>query len=117
MAMGKRKSEQTPGHPFYACLNTILDEAGFDRFVEDQCRSFLRAADGPRRGRYVGLPRPAVNCGYDALPTRSATFNSERECAGLTDDDLRVEVPSDQRRSGQVGTESCEPGGDVRFEA
>ncbi len=59
MAMGKRKSEQTPiwvpttdlpvspGHPFYACLNTILDEADFDRFVEDQCRSFLRAADGP----------------------------------------------------------------------
>jgi len=30
---------------------------------------------------------------------------------------MRVEVPSDQRRSGQVGTESCEPGGDVRFEA
>jgi hypothetical protein len=40
MAMGKRKSEQapmwvsttdlpvSPGHPFYARLNTILDEAG-----------------------------------------------------------------------------------------
>ncbi len=50
-------------------------------------------------------------------PPHSAKFNSRRECAGLTDDDLRVEVPSDQRRSGQVGTESCEPGGDVRFEA
>src|SRR6266567_31168 len=34
-------------------------------------------------------------------------FNRERECAGLTDDDLRVGVPSDQCRSGQVGTESC----------
>jgi putative tryptophan/tyrosine transport system substrate-binding protein len=44
-------------------------------------------------------------------------FRNQRECAGLTDDDLRVEVPSDQRRSGQVGTESCGPGGDVRFEA
>jgi hypothetical protein len=44
-------------------------------------------------------------------------FHTTRECAGLTDDDLRVEVPSDQRRSGQVGTESCGPGGDVRSEA
>jgi hypothetical protein len=44
-------------------------------------------------------------------------FHIKRECAGLTDDDLRVEVPSDQRRSGQVGTESCEPGGDAWFEA
>jgi hypothetical protein len=48
---------------------------------------------------------------------RHLKFNRDWECAGLTDDDLRVEVPSDQRRSGQVGTESCEPAGDVRFEA
>ena len=59
MAMGKRKSEQapiwiptsdlpvSPGHPFYARLNAILDEAGFDRFVEEQCRSF----DAPVMGR------------------------------------------------------------------
>jgi hypothetical protein len=52
MAMGKRTSEQapmwipaadlpvSPGHPFYARLNAILDEAGFDRFAEEQCRSF-----------------------------------------------------------------------------
>ena len=44
--MGKRTSEQapmwisttdlpvSPGHPFYARLNAILDEAGFDRFAE-----------------------------------------------------------------------------------
>src|SRR2546428_13453079 len=63
MAMGKRKSEQapmwvsttdlpvSPGHPFYARLNTILDEAGFDRFVEEQCRSFY----APVMGR-PGLP-------------------------------------------------------------
>ncbi len=50
MAMGKRTSEQapmwipttdlpvSPGHPFYARLNAILDEAGFDRFAEEQCR-------------------------------------------------------------------------------
>jgi hypothetical protein len=45
MAMGERKSEQTPisvpttecpvsaGDPFYATLNTILDEAGSDRLI------------------------------------------------------------------------------------
>src|SRR5574341_2686709 len=59
MAMGKRKSEQapmwvattdlpvSPGHPFYTRLNAILDEAGFDRFVEGQCRRF----DAPVMGR------------------------------------------------------------------
>ncbi len=29
-----------PGYLFYARLNAILDEAGFDRFVEEQCRAF-----------------------------------------------------------------------------
>src|SRR5438093_7216862 len=58
MAMGKRKSEQasiwiptsdlpvSPGHPFYARLNAILDEAGFDRFAEEQCRSFYAPVMG-----------------------------------------------------------------------
>jgi transposase len=52
MATGKRKREQapmwipttalpvSPGHPFYVRLNEILDAAGFDRFVEEQCRPF-----------------------------------------------------------------------------
>lgn len=30
-------------------------------------------------GRYVGIPQNAVNKGYDALPSRSAKFNSERD--------------------------------------
>jgi transposase len=63
MAMGKRKSEQapmwvastdlpvSPGHPFYARLNTILDTAGFDRFAEEQCQEFY----APTMGR-PGLP-------------------------------------------------------------
>ncbi len=50
MAMGKRTSKQapmfvagtelpvSPGHPFYAKLNTLLDGAGFDRFAEKQCQ-------------------------------------------------------------------------------
>ena len=58
MAMGKRKSEQTPmwvpttelpvspGHPFYAKLTAILDEAGFDRFAEAACRQFYAPVMG-----------------------------------------------------------------------
>src|SRR5260370_20832789 len=58
MAMGKRKSDQapmwvastdlpvSPGHPFYARLNAILDEAGFDRFAEEQCRQFYAPVMG-----------------------------------------------------------------------
>src|SRR5271155_168129 len=52
MAMGKRKARQeslfittdqlTPsaGHPFYQKLNQLLDEAGFDQWVEARCASF-----------------------------------------------------------------------------
>jgi transposase len=59
MAMGKRKGEQasiwipttdlpvSPGHPFYVRLNTLLGEAGFDRFAEEQCQQF----DAPVMGR------------------------------------------------------------------
>jgi len=58
MAMGKRKSVQapmwipasdlpvSPGHPFYARLNRILDEAGFDRFAEEQCRELYTPVMG-----------------------------------------------------------------------
>src|SRR5262252_2519511 len=58
MAMGKRTSEQalmwipttdlpvSPGHPFYARLNAILDAAGFDRFAEEQCRPFYAPVMG-----------------------------------------------------------------------
>src|SRR5438132_5876963 len=70
MAMGKRKSEQaplwipttelpvSPGHPFYVRLNTILDAAGFDRFVEEQCRAFYAPVMGRPSlapGRYFRL--------------------------------------------------------------
>jgi transposase len=70
MAMGKRTSEQapiwisttdlpvSPGHPFYVRLNTILDEAGFDRFAEEQCRPFYARVMGRPSlppGRYFRL--------------------------------------------------------------
>src|SRR6202795_264922 len=70
MAMGQRTSEQTPmwipttdlpvspGHPFYARLNAILDAAGFDRFAEVQCRPFyapVMGRPGLPPGRYFRL--------------------------------------------------------------
>ena len=53
MAMGKRRQDeqatfwvptaqlpQSSGHPFYDRLSGILDDEGFDRFVEERCRKF-----------------------------------------------------------------------------
>jgi transposase len=95
MAMGKRKSEQapiwipttdlpgSPGHPFYVRLNTILDEAGFDRFAEDQCRSFYAPVMGRPSlppGRYFRL----LLIGY------FEGLDSERGIAWRTADSLAV---------------------------
>ena len=49
---------KSAGHPFYARLNRVLDDAGFDPFVEAQCAQFY--ADGIGRpslapGRYFRL--------------------------------------------------------------
>jgi IS5 family transposase len=61
MAMGKRKPRQeslfvaadhlaeAPGHPFYRKLNALLDEAGFDRWVERRCRQYYEQEE--KRGR------------------------------------------------------------------
>ena len=61
MAMGKRTPRQeslfvaadqlaqSPGHPFYQKLNAVLDEAGFDRWVERRCREYYERAEP--RGR------------------------------------------------------------------
>jgi transposase len=37
---------RSPGHPFYERLNRVLDEAGFDRFVEERCKPFYAAGYG-----------------------------------------------------------------------
>jgi transposase len=60
MGMGRRPQHQqadlwvtaadlphSPGHAFYDTLNTLLAEAGFDRFAEDLCRPYY--ADGQGR--------------------------------------------------------------------
>ena len=44
----------SPGHPFYARLNAMLDAHGFDRFVERQCAEFY--ADG--------MGRPSLTPGH-----------------------------------------------------
>jgi len=61
MAMGKRKPRQeslfvpthelaqAPGHPFYHKLNALLDQAGFDRWVENLCRPYYEHEE--KRGR------------------------------------------------------------------
>src|SRR3989441_8666637 len=63
MAMGKRRREQapmwvaatdlpaSPGHPFYTKLNAILDDAGFDRFAEEECRQFYAHRSKPASSR------------------------------------------------------------------
>ncbi len=60
MALGRRSSERQdalwivsdevtkgPGHPFYARLNAIFDDAGFDRWVEKRCQRFYATEGRP----------------------------------------------------------------------
>jgi transposase len=101
MAMGKRKSEQapiwipttdlpvSPGHPFYARLNAILDEAGFDRFAEEQCRVFYAPVMGRPSlppGRYFRLLLLGDFEGLDSergIAWRAADSLAVRSFAGL----------------------------------
>ena len=59
MAMGRRKKREqrklwieeralakAPGHPFYEKLSAVLDESGFDTFVEKECRPFYAKTMG-----------------------------------------------------------------------
>jgi transposase len=101
MAMGKRTSEQapmwipttdlpvSPGHPFYARLNAILDAAGFDRFVEEQCRAFYAPVMGRPSlppGRYFRLLLLGYFEGLDAergIAWRAADSLAVRSFVGL----------------------------------
>jgi transposase len=104
MAMGKRKSEQTPmwvpatelpvspGHPFYAKLNTILDEAGFDRFAEAECQQFYAPVMGRPSlppGRYFRLLLVGYFEGLDSergIAWRAADSLAVRTFVGLSFD-------------------------------
>ena len=101
MAMGKRKSEQaplwipttelpvSPGHPFYVRLNEILDAAGFDRFVEEQCRPFYAPVMGRPSlppGRYFQLLLLGYFEGLDSergIAWRAADSLAVRRFVGL----------------------------------
>ena len=101
MAMGKRTNEQapmwvsttdlpvSPGHPFYARLNAILDEAGFDRFAEEQCRAFYAPAMGRPSlppGRYFRLLLLGYFEGLDSergIAWRAADSLAVRSFVGL----------------------------------
>src|SRR5881296_4271254 len=101
MAMGKRTREQapiwiptsdlpvSPGHPFYARLNAILDEAGFDRFAEEQCRSFYAPVMGRPSlppGRYFRLLLLGYFEGLDSergIAWRAADSLAVRRFVGL----------------------------------
>lgn len=101
MAMGKRTSEQaplwiattelpvSPGHPFYRRLNEILDAAGFDRFVEEQCRPFYAPVMGRPSlapGRYFRLLLIGYFEGLDSergIAWRAADSLAVRQFLGL----------------------------------
>ena len=76
MALGKRNAERTdplwvpteriarsPGSPFYARLNAILAEAGFDRWVEQCCSRFYAGRSG-RPGIPPGVYFRMLMIGY-----------------------------------------------------
>src|SRR5262249_36257340 len=101
MAMGTRKSEQTPmwvatselpvspGHPFYARLTAILDEQGFDRFAAAECQEFyapVMGRPGLPPGRYFRLLLVGYFEGLDSergIAWRAADSLAVREFVGL----------------------------------
>jgi len=76
MAMGRRERERQgtiwvasenlfkgPGHPFYARLNQVLRESGFDSFAEDRCAKFYARGVG-RPGIAPGVYFRMLLIGY-----------------------------------------------------
>ena len=86
MAMGKRKSRQeslfiatdqlaqSPGHPFYTRLNALLDEFGFDRWVERRCARYYEQEE--KRGQPSILSQ-----GCSGVSTRIPEHPPERSSA------------------------------------
>jgi len=74
MAIGRRTPKQDelfipaakvaagPGHPFYSKLNAVLDEAGFDEFVEKLCEPYYK--EGGRPGIPPGVYFRMLFIGY-----------------------------------------------------
>lgn len=56
--MAHSELPRTVAHPFYQRLNQVLEERGFDTFVEEQCEHFYAEAMGRPSltpGRYFRL--------------------------------------------------------------
>ncbi|MGH9159615.1 MAG: transposase [Vicinamibacteraceae bacterium] len=103
MAMGKRRRRhrqapmwiatsdlpRTVAHPFYARLNRVLDDAGFDAFVEAACATFYAPVMGRPSlapGRYFRLLLLGYFEGLDserAIAWRAADSLSIRSFLGL----------------------------------
>jgi transposase len=99
--MGQRKDVQeplwvttsdlprSPGHPFYARLNRVLDSEGFDRFVESRCREFYAPVLGRPSlapGRYFRLLLVGYFEGLDSergMAWRAADSLAVRSFLGL----------------------------------
>ncbi len=105
MAMGRRKKKQeslwvasgdlprSPGHPFYVRLNRVLDQAGFDSFVEGLCQQFyapVMGRPGLTPGRYFRLLLVGYFEGLDserAMAWRAADSLAIRSFLGLSVDE------------------------------
>jgi transposase len=99
--MGQRKDVQeplwvttsdlprSPGHPFYARLNRVLESEGFDRFVESRCREFYAPVLGRPSlapGRYFRLLLVGYFEGLDSergMAWRAADSLAVRSFLGL----------------------------------
>ena len=95
MAMGKRRRRgrqpsmwvsssdlpRSAGHPFYERLNRVLDAAGFDAFVEEQCAPAARRVLRCRRGRIGRVWRRAATSGQCCCLATSKGLDSERAIA------------------------------------
>src|SRR6195256_692214 len=102
MAMGTRDGEQSPlgvatsdlpkspGHPFYARVNAVLDADHFDRFVEQLCQRFYASVMGRPSltpGRYFRLLLLGYFEGIDAergIAWRAMDSLAVRSFLGLT---------------------------------
>ena len=83
---------RSAGHPFYGRLNHILNEAGFDAFLEDVCAKFYAVLGGRvwPRGRYFRLLLTGYLEGLDserAIAWRAADSLSIRSFLHLTEKD------------------------------
>jgi len=80
---------RTAAHPFYARLNQILDEHGFDRYVEGLCQRFYPdnvGRPGLPPSRYFRLLQIGYFEGLDAeraIAWRAADSSALREFLGL----------------------------------